>query len=232
MSHMKRLLAPKFWRVSKKENKFIVSPSPGPHPKKTCIPLKVLLRDILNYAENSLEVKKILNEGKVLVDKKPRKDPKFPTGLMDIVEIPETNQYFRVSVNKHGLCLEEIDKSKANAKLCKITGKTIVNGGVTQLNLHDGRNVLVEKDVYKVGDSVLIGLPDQKIIKHFKFEPGADALIVSGRNKGLKGKVKEIKKRKTMLERGVVKIDVKGKEIETAKKYIIVGNPDLKGEAK
>ena len=66
MSHMKRLLAPKFWRVSKKENKFIVSPSPGPHPKKTCIPLKVLLRDILNYAENSLEVKKILNDCKLL----------------------------------------------------------------------------------------------------------------------------------------------------------------------
>lgn len=218
--HLKRLLAPKFWKVSKKEKKFIVAPSPGPHPKNRSIPLKVLIRDILGYAENSLEAKKILNAGKVLIDKKIRKSPKFPVGLMDIVEIPDADKYFRISVDKNGLCLEEIEKNETGTKLCKIIGKTVIKGGKIQLNLHDGKNILVDNGSYKVGDSVKISLPKPKILAHYRLQPGAEVLIINGKNMGLKGRIKEIRERKTMLERGTVKIEINGKEIETARDYV------------
>jgi len=43
-------------------------------------------------------------------------------------------------------------KSDAEWKLCRIQNKTIVKGKKVQLNLHDGKNKLVEKDEYKTGD--------------------------------------------------------------------------------
>ncbi|RLJ09646.1 MAG: 30S ribosomal protein S4e [Candidatus Aenigmatarchaeota archaeon] len=227
MAHMKRYTIPKFWPVSKKENKFIVTPRPGPHPKHRSIPLKIIIRDILKYAENSREVKKILNEGKIMVDKKVRKEPGFPVGLMDVIEIPDTHEHFRVTVNSKGLTLEKISKTEAGVKLCRIQGKTTVKGGLTQLNLHDGRNILTKSKSYKVGDSVLISLPDQKILKHFSLAKGADAMIIAGRNVGVKGKIKDIQERKTMLERSIVTIESKNKEIKTLKDYVMVGKIEV-----
>ena len=55
--HLKRLNAPKNWKIRKKEYSFIVNPNPVPHSKKSSIPLGVLIRDILGYAKNSKEVK-------------------------------------------------------------------------------------------------------------------------------------------------------------------------------
>ncbi len=223
MPHLKRYSIPRFWPMTKKGKIFAVKPIPGPHPKDNCIPLQVMVRDVLGYAENAKEAKKILSEGKLLVDKKVRKDPKFPVGLMDVVEIPEAKQYFRISVNAKGLFLQDIGEKDAGKKLCRINGKSTVKGGLHQLNLHDGRNVPVKKDVYKVGDSVVISIPDQKVLKHYRFEKGERAMIVAGRNIGVKGKIKDIRERKNMLEKAMVLLESKRGEIQTLRDYILVG---------
>ena len=220
---MKRYSIPKFWKMSKKGKKFAITPRPGPHKKTECIPLLVVIRNILNLGETSKEAKGIIKKGEILVDKKPRKDPKYPVGLMDVIEIPSAKKAYRVVIENQGLTLKEIKPEEANKKLCRIQNKTTVKSGVIQLNLHDGRNILTENNSYKPNDSVLIELPSQKILKHFKFEKGAPATIVSGRNLGTKGKIKEIKDRKTMMETSLVIIETTNGDIETIKDYVFVG---------
>ena len=61
--HQKRVAAPKNWRVSRKSNKWVVNPRPGPHSKDSSIPLLLVVRDLLKLADNTREVKIILNKG-------------------------------------------------------------------------------------------------------------------------------------------------------------------------
>jgi small subunit ribosomal protein S4e len=220
---LKRYVMPKFWNVPIKTNAFIVKPLPGPHGKNECIPLQIILRDMLKLAHTAKEVRQVLNAEKVLVDKKVRKQPKYPVGLMDVVEIPSIGKSYRIEINKKGLYLANAKDDETNRKLCRITGKTTIKGGLTQLNLHDGRNIILKKDAYGVGDSLLIQIPDQKILKHFKLQKDEHALIISGKNIGAKGKIHEIKRRKTMLETSTVVIKSGEESIETLLDYVMVG---------
>ena len=78
---------------------------------------------------------------------------------MDVVSIPKIDKYYRILPDYKGrLILHEIEEKDATFKLAKINNKTTVKGGKTQLNLHDGRNVLTE-DEYKTDDVVLLNIP-------------------------------------------------------------------------
>ena len=229
MAHLKRYVMPRAWPVAVKEETFIIRPSSGPHPLNRCMPLQILVRDVLGLAETASEARQILNSGKVMVDKKVRRKAKFPVGLMDIIEIPEAGKHYRVNVNRKGIFIENISSGDAAEKLCLITGKKTLKGGIEQINLHDGRNIRLDKskekgkESYGVHDSVVISLPDQKIKKHYKLEKGSPAFIFSGKNIGISGKIKEVKTRKSMTEKSMVKITSEHKEIETLKDYVFVG---------
>ena len=56
--HLKRLAAPKTWGITRKNTKFITKPVPGPHGMQAGMPLSVLIKEILNYAGTTREVKK------------------------------------------------------------------------------------------------------------------------------------------------------------------------------
>ena len=114
-------------------------------------------------------------------------------------------------------------RALSGKKLCRIQGKSAGRGGRIQLNLHDGRNILVErKSQYKRGDSILIELPSQKIIRHFSLDKGNRAVIIAGRNTGIEGKIKDIRVKKTMLEKSTVVLESDGREIETLLDYAMV----------
>ncbi|HDJ66171.1 MAG TPA: 30S ribosomal protein S4e, partial [Nitrososphaeria archaeon] len=53
MGHLKRLAAPPHLKIHVKEKVFTVCPRPGPHPKFECIPLLLIVRDYLGYAERA-----------------------------------------------------------------------------------------------------------------------------------------------------------------------------------
>lgn len=222
MTHLKRYSMPKAWPLGIKGKKWVVSPRAGPHPKKNCLPLQIIIRDVLKLAETAKEAKSIIKSRKVLVDKRVRKDPKYPVGFMDVVEFPDIKKYYRVNVSPKGLCLEEISEADSKKKICRIENKTLIKGGKVQLNLHDGRNIIVEKGKYRTYDSVAVQLPEQKILNHYKLERGAKAVIIAGRNIGIKGILKSIYNRKVMTEKSSIVIQSKGKEIETLKDYIFV----------
>jgi len=151
-----------------------VKPTPGPHSLENCLPITLLLRDILGIAKTRKEAKTITAQGKVYVNGKVRRDDKFPTGLMDVVSLPDMDKHFRVLPSHKGLILHPIGKEEASFKLCRIENKTVVKNGHIQLNLHDGSNVLVkvadpknpQEDVYSTFDTVKISLPDRQILEH------------------------------------------------------------------
>ena len=139
--HLKRFKAPKHWPIHPKENKWTTKPNAGPHAIEGSLPLLLIVRDILGVADNAREAKRIINTGEILVDGRARKDYKFPVGFMDVIEIPKSEKVYRVLPDEKGrLILYPIAAENKDFKLCKITDKTTIRGGKTQLNLHDGRN--------------------------------------------------------------------------------------------
>ena len=199
--HLKRYPAPWFWPIRRKEYTWTVRPLPGPHPLERCIPLLIIIRDILGLAETAREARIIIKRGYVKVDGVVRKEPKFPVGLMDVITIERLDQSFRVLPTRKGLQLHPIDGDETGFKICRIENKTTVKGGHIQLNLHDGRNVLVRvadptnpvEDVYKTLDTLQLAVPKQEVLAHFKLREGAYAIITGGKNMGAHGKIVEIR---------------------------------------
>ncbi len=223
--HMKRYTMPKFWPVARKKEKFIVTTSPGPHSKGRSIALRVVIRDVMGYAETAKEAEQIVKGGSVFVDKKRVRDDKRAIGLMDVVSFPEIKKHYRAFPSKKGLELKEIKEADSTKKLCAVKGKHVINDGKVQISLHDGRVIVLEKkEKYKPGDSVLIELPSQKILQHFELKEGENAVVIAGNNIGAEGKIKLIHSRKTMFEKSRVVVTTKDGEIETLKEYVLVGD--------
>ena len=200
---VKRLNTPAYLQVKRKHGTFFVKPSAGPHPSRFSLPLLHVVRDLLKIVNTHREAKKLIGLGHFKVDGKIVKDKAFPVGLMDVLSIEKMKKYYRIIPDPHhGLILHEISEDESTFKLCRINNKTTVKGGHLQLNLHDGRNILVKvddprnpkEDVYKRMDVVKMNVPEQEILKTFKFREGAQAIIMDGKNIGQVGKILTIKK--------------------------------------
>lgn len=216
---------PTSWKVPKKTNKWITATSPGPHNKQSSLPLVVILRDMLKIVENAKEAKKVMLEKKVFVDGIARKDLKFPVGLFDIVSIPVNDQYYRMLQDSKGrLYLSPIDEERAKSKVCKILNKTTVKGGKTQLNLHDGTNILASED-YKTKDTIVLSLPEKQILQKVEYKVGNLAMIIGGRHSGTVGTLKEIKIIRSS-KNNVVMISGTDSDIETIENYVFVIGED------
>ncbi len=193
--HLKRLPAPRSWAIARKTDFWVSKPSAGPHPIDQSVPLGVILRDMLRVCDTAREARHILNNRKVLVDGRAVTDPKFPVGLMDTLALEETKAFYRMLVDVRGrMSLTPIEATEGTWKLCRIEDKTTVRGGKTQLNLHDGRNVLLPKDAHKTGATLKIGVPDQKVLGHYDLVEGAAALITGGKHVGELAHVQEVHK--------------------------------------
>ncbi|KZX17767.1 30S ribosomal protein S4e [Methanobrevibacter cuticularis] len=224
--HLKRYKAPKNWPIHPKENKWTVKPAAGPHAIEESLSLLIVVRDILGLADNSREAKRIINTGKVLVDGRARKDYKYPVGFMDVVQIPKTEETYRILPDTKGrLTLHPIPKGNDGFKLCKITDKTTIKENKTQLNLHDGRNMIVDES-YSVGDVVSLNVPNQEITDNFKFEEGAMVLITGGKHTGEIGKINEVIINKSSNPNTVIVENDKKNEFLTLKDYAFVIGKD------
>ena len=191
--HLKRLNAPRVLRIPRKAHVLTIRSAPGPHLLDQSIPLGLLVRDYLKLCDTYKEARKIISNGDVLVDGVKRKNLKFPCGLMDVVSIPKTRQNIRILFDRNGkLALVPISESDALWKLCRIENKTIVRGKKVQLNLHDGRNILVEKDDYRAGDVLRFSFKERKIDEVFKFDKGTVSMIVGGTHIGEIANIEEI----------------------------------------
>ena len=146
-SDTKRLTAPKSWAIPRKKTVWITGTNPGAHDKQMSISLMVVIRDMLGICDTYAEGKKILSGREILVDGRIVTEERFAVGLMDVVSIPKLNQSYRMMLDRKGkFRLVPVSEGKDKWKLCRIDGKSTLSCGKTQLNLNDGRSIIVEKD--------------------------------------------------------------------------------------
>ncbi len=220
--HLKRFKAPENWPIHPKENKWTVKTGPGSHALDKSLPLLIVVRDILQIADNSREAKIIINKGDILVDGRARKDYKFPVGFMDVVEIPKSGKVYRILPDEKGrLILHPISQENKGFKLCRIENKTTIKEAKTQFNLHDGRNCLSEEKL-NTADVVKLKVPEQEIQDHIKFENGTLGLITGGKHIGEMGSIKEITITQSSMPNTVVIETEDGKTFQTLKDYVFV----------
>lgn len=227
---LKRMKAPAFWQIPRKKDLWTAKPASGPHRISQCLTLLTVIRDILGLAKTYKETRIILSEEKVKVDGKPRRDMKFPVGVMDVVEIPDTESYYRILPSQKGLTLHSVDREESLFKLCRIEDKSSLKGALFQLNLHDGRNVIVgdkeaEDQEYlasnmKTSDVLKMGVPRQEILGHLSFDVGSYAMVTEGKNIGRHGKVVAIDREHGLRPKIVTLEDGTGDSFQTILEYV------------
>jgi len=198
-NHLKAIAMPKSWPLNRKETKYVMRPRPGAHSLEQGMPISLFIR-MLGYAETAREIRKILREKEVLVDGKRVRDPKRVVGLMDLLEFPELKEKFRVVIGTKGKL--KLLKTDETVKPCKIIGKRSLRKGKTQLSLHDGRNILLEKPGHSVGEVLMIKLPGQEITETFRLEKGSVAYLVDGNHRGRTGIVEGVEGNKLRVKIG------------------------------
>ena len=230
--HIKRFVVSKHLPIETKADTFTVRPSPGHHAAHECIPMAILLRDMFQVARNMSEVKRILNERNVLVDGRIKTNRKYPLGFMDVVSLPKIKQNYRlVYTPKKGLRTIPITGDETNVKLCQIKNKTTIKGGLTQLNLHDGRNIILQKadsdtNSYHTHDTIKISLPDQKILEKYELKIGNYGIVTSGRWMGTHGTIEEISSHGTQQAKTATIKSPDGEIFVTLYRYIFIVGKD------
>jgi len=221
---LKRLAAPASWKIPRKSRYgvWITNVVPGPHPKGRSIPLRVLIRDYLKLADNTREADFIVKSGKILIDGRVVKEPRFPVGLFDVVYIPDMKKAFRIVMDEKGrVTPKEIPLEEKERKLVRVERKKMVKGGKIQIGTHDGRTFIVEDNSIKPGDALEISVPDQRIINHFPLREGSLVYVLSGRHAGTLGVVDEVVKGDLLTERSV-RISVEGATLTTPIRNVFV----------
>ncbi len=229
--HLRSFAAPGFWPILRKEYHWAPKPSPGPHPIERSLPLLLIVRNVLGYAETSREARKIISEGHIKIDGRVRKDYKYPVGFMDVIEITTTGEKYRfIPYPVKHFKLHPVSEDEASFKPVRIENKTTVKGGHIQLNFHDGRNHLIKvsdprnpvEDRYETLGTIKLGIPEQEILDYTPLEIGKLAIIVGGRNIGRVGKIVDIK-RGMGRHRSIVTLERKnGEKVQTSLNYVFV----------
>jgi len=195
---LKRRAAPRSWTVPRKGTKWLKRPGPGPHAQDQSIPLLLVLRDVRRIVSSAREARILVRSGAVRVDGKVWKDLDRGLGLMDTLSFaPPLDAHFRVVKDRRGkLALVPIPSAEATVKIGRVRFKHAVKNGRVEVTLHDGRNLLVPATTpYRVGDSVKIAVPDQKVVEHLPLAPGALAFVAGGSHVGELARVDRVEVR-------------------------------------
>jgi small subunit ribosomal protein S4e len=119
-----------------------------------------------------------------MIDGRVCKETRRGVGLMDVLSLGD-NHYRCVLDHNGRLRYRPISADEAGWKVCRIEGKSTIKGGKTQLNLHDGRNIIVDDAAeYSTGSSLKLALPSQDIIEHIKFAEGVRCYLIGGAHVG------------------------------------------------
>lgn len=210
---LKRQMAPQFWGIARKNKRFVITVKPGSHNKDHSVSTAVFLRDMLKVVTTLREAKAAIYSGSVKIDGIVRKSLHHSIGLMDVVELENVSNIYRLVPTEEKLLQPiTIQESEKSQKLVRVVSKTTINGGKLQIGFHDGRSIISDSSV-KVGDTCLIQVPDQKILKIIKLEPGCQGLVTRGNNTGQIGKIETIEEGTFILPKRVI-LALKDRKIE------------------
>ena len=193
-NHLKRLNTPRTWNILRKENKFIVRPNPGANNMELSVPITVFFKELVKKAQTTKEVKFILREKEVFVNGIRKRDNKVPVGFLDVISIPSIDDHYRILLSKKNkLFALPIDKKEADLLLLKIQNKILLGKDKIQLNFANGFNLLVKKDTYKTGDSLVVSASKRDILDHLPLQKGAKLLLFGGKHNGSFATFEELK---------------------------------------
>ncbi len=195
---LKRRAAPRSWTIPRKGTKWLKRPGPGPHAQDQSIPLLLVLRDLRRVVQSAREARILVRSGSVRVDGSVAKRLDRGLGLMDTLSFAAPlDAHYRVMKNRRGkLALIPIPSTEASVKLGRVRFKHAAKGGRVEVTLHDGRNLLVPANSpFRVGDSVKIAVPDQKVVEHLPLAPGALAYVSGGSHVGELARVDRVEVR-------------------------------------
>jgi len=195
--HLKRQEVPKSWPIYRKGTKYVIRPDAD---LEAGIPLLVILRDMLNVAQNRKEAKRAIFLKQILVNSKTPKDEKKSVLLFDTISLIPAKKNYRVNLSERGKFeLEEINENETGRKIAKVINKKILNGKRVQLNLHDGRNVISDMKC-GINDSVLINFIEKKIEKCLPLKENSEAVVFAGKHSGKRGDIKILDREKKIVE--------------------------------
>jgi small subunit ribosomal protein S4e len=183
MTHQKRIPAPKHYAIKRKDTTY-VSTIKGSRSKENAIPAVVLLRDVLEYADNEKEAKEIIKNGDLKRNGDTVRDVKEGIGILDVVEIPETEETYRAVRDGKYIRFIPVEDSKVAAK---IQDKD-VKGDRFIYRLHNGENYST-KDEYSTGNTLIFNSG----VTEVELEEGAEALVIKGQHAGDLVEVKEMR---------------------------------------
>jgi len=220
--HQKRLSVPNSWPVERKTETFTATAGAGPHGESG-VPLLIVLRDVLGYADSRKEARYALDADSILVNGTAVSDERRPIGMFDILAFAEREEYYRVFPDEGGrLALTPIDEEAAGSKLGKIVGKRHVDGGDIQLTLHDGETLVVGNEDYGGNDSIVVDNDDGSVVAHFPYEEGALVTAVQGSHAGDIGVIESIEITPGSSANNVVVSQDDGDGFETVEEYVVV----------
>jgi len=218
----KALNAPKAVHIHRKENTWTVRTRAGAHNKEGSVSLGIAIRNFTGLAKTLKEVKKILNNGDIKVNGRVKKDYGFGIGLFDIISIEKQKAFYRVLIDSKGRIILTEMKKDSTEKLSRVEKKSATSKGI-QITTNDGIT-LMGIDA-KVGDTLKVKVPENKVEEIFKMEKGAVVYITKGAHCAEQGKITEITPGTASRDK-LIKIEKDGKEYATTAKNIFIVGKD------
>ena len=199
-NHLKSLSAPRTWKIKRKKEIYVTRPTPSGQKMDFVLPINIIFKDFLKHCKTSKEVRLILAEKTVTNDGVRIKEPHTALGLFSVLTITEANEHYRLTINKNGkLELKKIDKKEAEIIPCKIQNKKVLGKDKVQINMSNGRNMLLKKNDYKTGDSIIITVPKQEVKEHITLDKGASIILTGGKHVGATGVIENIEGEKIVF---------------------------------
>ena len=206
---MKRLVVPNTWPIERKKIVFVTCPLPNGAKTKYGVTLSFMLKELLGICKSNKEVKHLITNKLIKVNDSIVKDEKQLVSLFQLITI--NNKSYRISFKESGkLNVVEADN---DIIINKIMNKTINKKGKIQINMFDGRNMLVDnaKEI-KTGSSLAF---KDKSFMVLPLEKGASVMLFDGKHRGKVGKIENI-------DNQYVMVNADNEMIKTLKKYCFV----------
>jgi small subunit ribosomal protein S4e len=198
-SHLKRIVAPKTWTIVRKTTKFISRPKPNGQRLERTLPVVVIMRELLGIVQTARQARTILQTTNVTVNGTRIYDTDSAVGFMDVLAIG--GKGYRVLINQNNQLIVVPVPKDEDFIIQKISGKTTLGKGKVQINCTSGRNLIIGKDDYKVGDSIQLD-KEAKITAHYALAAGAAVLLTGGSHIGKVGTIEKLEGKMLTLSVG------------------------------
>ena len=189
--HIKRQVVTKKIPITRKGSKYVALSSSH---KSDSVPLVIAIRDMLKLAKTAKEVQKMINQKLLKINGKPATDLKQSIKLCNTSEADKSYILTLLPTKRFSF-----QPSESSDRLCKVINKKSLKKNQTQLNLHDGSNLVSSDAKIKVGDSVTLD-SQNKVKSHIALEKGKSVFVFSGKHAGLEGQIQEIENKKLKIK--------------------------------